>query len=145
MDANPCEDVLICAGQVATNCSCGDAGYCGCSIKPFQYGGDTWLVREADPRKEYILARRFVIYDPTLLSGGELDNKIGPEGDKFYTSLALGEPQDGVLLVDSQGQYLNGASLPEITPSEDTIETLDEESKVEQQGLPDAAAAFLNR
>lgn len=61
-----------CSGQVATACTCPDAGYCGCRIKPQDYGGDIWLVEAGNPRKQYILNNRFAIYDASLPSGDEL-------------------------------------------------------------------------
>ena len=131
-DANPCESTDHCTGLVATNCSCGDAGYCGCSIKQYMYGGDIWLVREKDPRKEHMLMRRFSTYDPNLPSGNELDNMIGPSGNKHYTSLALGEPQVGLIVIDEMGKYLNGVASPDVSPSINKTEILDEQEKAEK-------------
>jgi len=65
-------DVNHCTGVVATACTCPDAGYCGCRIKPQNYGGDVWVVEAGNPRKSHILNQRFVIYDSSLPSGDEL-------------------------------------------------------------------------
>lgn len=90
-DKNPCQDLSHCTGQTATECQCNDSGYCSCSIKPWMYGGDIWLVQEADPRKEHVLMRRFAVYDPTLSTADELMKQ-----DK-YRMLVQGEPNPEVV------------------------------------------------
>ena len=66
------QSINHCTGMVATGCKCPDAGYCGCRIKPEDYGGDIWVVEAGNPRKQYILNNRFAIYDASLPSGDEL-------------------------------------------------------------------------
>lgn len=95
-DSNICHDTKVCRGSSAQACTCPDSGYCGmgggygaCGIKPWQYGGDIWLVQAGDPRKLHILARRFVIYDPTLPAAEELLKQ------ERYKILVQGEPTPG--------------------------------------------------
>mgnify|MGYP003146186172 CR=1 FL=1 len=143
-DANPCENKDICNGQVATDCLCADGGYCGCAIKSWQYGGDLWLVREADPRKEYMLMRRFAIYDPLLPVGEELDKMIGASGDKKYTSLALGEPTVGRIMIDKNGNFVGGTTSKVIEPSINETLTLDEKTEKEKK-VADMMESVQNR
>lgn len=106
-DLNPCQDLAICTGFTATACQCSDNGYCGmgsgggaCGIKSYTYGGDIWLVRELDARKEHILQRRFAIYDPTIPTGDELLKQ------EMYKTIALGEPNPDVILFKPGGERI---------------------------------------
>lgn len=108
-DSNPCMDITLCTGQNATDCNCANAGYCGmgggggsCGIKPYMYAGDIWFVNEGDPRKEHILKRRFVIYDPTLPSYEELIKQ------EKYKSVALGRPNPDIIYFPPGGESIEG-------------------------------------
>ena len=102
-DANPCNDPSICKGFTGAGCTCGDSGYCGlngglgaCGIKDYMYGGRVWVVNEGDLRKEHIIHRRFVVYDPTLKTG---DTYLKEER---YKVLTMGEPTPGKILFPPQ-------------------------------------------
>lgn len=106
-DNNPCASSSRCTGMTGTGCTCGDAGYCGlngglgaCGIKPHQYGGDIWIVREGDTRQEHIVRRRFVVYDAALLAAEELLKQ--PK----YRMLVDGEPIEGKILFQPAGESI---------------------------------------
>jgi hypothetical protein len=107
-DANPCQDLNICHGFTGTGCTCGDSGYCGstggsgaCGIESYMYGGDVWVVRENDPRKEYMLIRRFAVWDPAVPTGDALIEK-----DEKYKTLAYSEPKADRVLFEPVGQVI---------------------------------------
>ena len=98
-DSNPCSDTSICKGYSGAGCECGDSGYCGrnggmgsCGIKDFMYGGPIWLVEEGDLRKEHIINRRLVVYDPTLKPAATYLK------EERYKILTMGEPREGKIL-----------------------------------------------
>lgn len=106
-DKNPCQDTGECTGMNATACGCGDNGYCGysggggaCGIKPHNYGGDIWIVNAGDPRKEYVITRRRVIYDPSL---PDVDQLIKEER---YKVLVEGEPTPDKVWFPAQGDKI---------------------------------------
>ncbi len=103
MDKNPCADLNHCNGITGTECKCGDAGYCTCSIKPWMYGGDVWLVNEGDPKKIWILNRRFVIYESGLPTGDEL---LEGKDKELYKTLLYGEPVPDTILFKPQGERI---------------------------------------
>ena len=112
-DGNPCEDLAICKGFTATSCNCADSGYCGsgggtgaCGVEAWMYGGDIWVVRENDPRKEYILARRFAVWDPAIPNGDELIEK-----DKRYKLVAYGEPKPDQVIFEPLGQVIQAPKV----------------------------------
>lgn len=62
-----------CKGLVATGCVCHDTScHCDCGIREDQYGGDVWIVDDGHDRKEFILNRRFAIYDAGLPAVDEM-------------------------------------------------------------------------
>lgn len=61
-----------CNGVTASACACPDSAYCSCHIPPDEYGGDIWIVEAGHPRKEHIVMRRFVTYDPSIPPADEL-------------------------------------------------------------------------
>lgn len=100
-DKNPCyNNPTYCKGMVATECTCNDAGYCSCSIKPWMYAGNLWFVNEGDPRKEHILARRFAIYDPTLKAAEEYLK------EDRYKVLVMGEPNPDIVYFPPDGERM---------------------------------------
>lgn len=116
-DGNPCKDKAFCNGLAGTECHCNDADYCSCSIKPYMYGGEIWLANEGDPRKEYILQRRFVVYDATLPSVEQLLK------DPRYRTLTMGEPVPGVILFPPENEVIV-ASVPKLTEDQKAREIL---------------------
>jgi hypothetical protein len=74
-----------------------------CGILPYMYGGDTWIVRENDPNKIHILARRFAVWDHTLPSGDLL-----VETEEVFKYLSQGLPVPGLLLFDPNSVPLLG-------------------------------------
>ncbi len=135
-DRNACYNNLThCKGQVGSGCTCPDGGYCACSIKPFQYGGDIWLVNEGDPRKEHILARRFVVYDPTLDAADEYLKQ------EKYKVLVMGEPNPDKVYFPPQAESINGVSTPQ--PVLESEPNTEEPSPVVRQALE--AAGISNQ
>ena len=112
-DSNPCADPAVCKGYSGGGCTCGDSGYCGrnggqgaCGIKDYMYGGPLWLVEEGDLRKEHIIARRFVVYDPTVKTADELLK------EERYKILVMGEPVPGKILFPPQVREKITAAQP---------------------------------
>lgn len=102
-DRNPCADPTLCKGYSGAGCNCADNGYCGragglgaCGIKDYMYGGEIWLVEEGDLRKEHIINRRFVVYDPTLKPAAEYLK------EERYKILTMGEPKVGKIIFPPQ-------------------------------------------
>jgi hypothetical protein len=122
-DGNTCyQNTTVCKGRTATDCKCSDNGYCGmnggfgaCGIAPYMYGGNIWLAREGDPRKEHILSRRFVTYDPTLPNGDDL------VAEEKYKVLAFGEPSPDKILFPPDGEVIVGRVE---TPTHNEMEAL---------------------
>jgi len=121
-DGNPCYgNKVFCLGQTGAGCTCNDAGYCTCSIKPWMYGGDIWLVAERDIRKEHILLRRFAIYDPTLKPAEKYLE------EKRYKILTMGEPNPDQILFPPEGERIIG-----IPDSEVEVPPVDEDLSVKE-------------
>jgi hypothetical protein len=95
-----------CTGITATGCTCQDSGYCGmgsggaCGIAPHMYGGHILIVQAGDPRKEHILNRRFVVFDPTLPTADELLKQ------EAYRIITGGEPQTGRIVFSPKGEVI---------------------------------------
>ena len=55
-----------CVNQAGMACACPDSERCSCGIKPEVFAGDIWLVEEAHPRKEIMVANRFAVGDASI-------------------------------------------------------------------------------
>tara|TARA_R110000824_G_scaffold11293_2_gene49311 strand:- start:2689 stop:2913 length:225 start_codon:yes stop_codon:yes gene_type:complete len=73
------------------------------------YGGQVWLVEEGDLRKEHIINRRFVVYDPTLKPAAEYLK------EDRYKILTMGEPKEGKVLFPPQVREKITAAEPVAT------------------------------
>lgn len=68
-----CNAYGACTGVVGSSCGCKNSVCrCDCGIERERYAGDVWLVEAGHPRKDTMLAHRFVTYDAALPSGDEL-------------------------------------------------------------------------
>ncbi|KKL62580.1 hypothetical protein LCGC14_2183780, partial [marine sediment metagenome] len=90
------------------------------------------MVNEGDPRKEHILARRFVVYDPTLKAADEY-----LEQEK-YKVLVMGEPNPDKVYFPPQAESINGVSTPQ--PVLESEPNTEEPDPVVRQDLEEAGA-----
>lgn len=93
------QEFTPCSGQTATGCQCSDQKYCrapglgACGIKPWQYGGDKFIIQEGDPYIEGFIRQRYIVSDSAMPSYDEMVAEYSS-----YSKLIDTEPFEGQIL-----------------------------------------------